>query len=377
MKGVPRGSAKFLRVVESPEKRHWSAGSWNAQGYTAPGMNWHSLENKRILGIVPIEEDGSAHFSVPADTFVFFQLLDENGMMIQSMRSGTVLQSGERTGCVGCHENRLSSPPPIGTETPLALMRPPSRLDGWHGPPRPFGFTAEVQPVLDRHCVECHDYGKEAGRKLNLAGDRTLCFNTAYQELWRKGYVRCVGGGPAPVQQAYSWGSHASPLIQVLRNPKFPGHETVKLSDEELDRIITWIDLNAVYYAYYACAYPDSLTGRSPLDGAQLGRLSQLTGLDIGRARNHGDNPGPQVSFDRPPLSPCLMRFTDKNDPAYKEALAIIEAGKAMLAKRPRADMPGFVPCEKDLSREQKYAARRQAELRSRKAIHDGAKVYD
>ena len=77
MQGVRRGAVKALRVVESPEKRHWSHGSWNGQGYTAPGMNWHSLENKRILGTVPVEDDGSAYFSVPGEKFVYFQLLDD------------------------------------------------------------------------------------------------------------------------------------------------------------------------------------------------------------------------------------------------------------------------------------------------------------
>jgi len=376
MKGVKRGAAKYLRVVESPEKRHWSPGSWGGQGYTAPGMNWHSLENKRILGTVPVEEDGSAHFAVPADTFIYFQLLDENGMMIQSMRSGTVLQSGETTGCVGCHEHRLGAPP-VGSETPLALRRAPSKLDGWYGPPRLFGFTAEVQPVFDKHCVVCHDYGKKTGEKLNLAGDPTLAFNAAYHELWRKRYVKCVGGGPAEVQQAYGWGSHASKLVQVLRDPKYAGHEKLKLSKEELDRIITWTDLNCVYYATYACAYPNSRTGRCPLDRKQLGRLSQLTGVPFNGLMNYAGNPGPLVSFRRPELSPCLSKFKDKSDSAYKEALSIIQAGKAMLAKRPRADMPGFVPCEKDLSREQKYAARQTAEHRSREAIRTGARVYD
>ena len=95
MQGVKRGSVKTLRVVESPEKRHWSPGAWFGQGYTAPGMNWHSLENKRILGTVPVEEDGSAFFRVPADTFVYFQLLDASGMMIQSMRSGANVHAGE------------------------------------------------------------------------------------------------------------------------------------------------------------------------------------------------------------------------------------------------------------------------------------------
>ena len=69
-------------------------------------MNWHSFENKRILGVVPVEEDGSVHFEVPSDRFVYFQLLDQDGKMIQSMRSGTIIQSGEVQACVGCHESR-------------------------------------------------------------------------------------------------------------------------------------------------------------------------------------------------------------------------------------------------------------------------------
>ena len=88
MKGVEPGAVKYLRVVESPEKR--SFGTWNdgwfGQGEEAPAMNWHSFENKRILGTVPVEDDGSAYFEVPANRFVYFQLLDKDGMMIQTSR---------------------------------------------------------------------------------------------------------------------------------------------------------------------------------------------------------------------------------------------------------------------------------------------------
>ena len=373
MRGVRRGAVKSLRVVESPEKRAWSQGMWVGQGYTAPGMNWHSLENKRILGTVPVEEDGSAYFAAPCDKFLYFQLLDENGMMIQSMRSGTALQSGERAGCIGCHEDRLAAPLSEKARTPIALGKDPSELEGWYGEPRPFGFMAEVQPVFDAHCVQCHDYGKEAGQKLNLAPDRDVAFNTAYNELWRKRCVECVGAGPAEIQQAYSWGSHASKLVQILRG----GHKDTRLSEEELDRIITWVDINAPYYASYSSAYPDSLTGRCPLDERQLGRLAELTGVPFAALRSYNANRGPEISFERPELSPCLARFSNKSDPQYREALALIRAGGDMLKARPRADMPSFAPCETDRRREEKYAARREAELRSRRAIAAGEKVYD
>lgn len=368
---------KALRVVESPEKRHWSPGAWFGQGYTAPAMNWHSLENKRILGTVPVEEDGSAYFAVPSEKFVYFQLLDANGMMIQSMRSGTSVQSGERASCVGCHDQRRSAPPSTTAPASLALRRGPSRLAAWYGPAREFSFLAEVQPVFTRHCVNCHDYGKKPGQKLNLAPDRTLTFNTAYTALWRKGYIKCVGGGPAEIQEAYSWGSFPSKLIQEIRDPRVPEHKGLKLSTEELDRIITWVDLNGIYYPTYASAYPDSLTGRIPLSNEQLDRLGRLTGVPFAQQRGYDSNQGPEVSFDRPELSPCLARLP-AGDPRRQEALAIIQAGKESLARRPRGDeMVGFIPSEADLRREAKYAQRRQIELLNREAIRQGQKTYD
>ena len=379
LNGAQRGTVKSLRVVEAPEKRTWSHGKWIGQGYTAPGMNWHSLENKRILGTVPVEADGSAYFAVPAEKFVYFQLLDQNGMMIQSMRSGAFVQPGERTGCVGCHEHRLAAPPLAQRHESLALQRPPSQLNGWHGEARLFGFTAEVQPIFNRHCLECHDFGKKGAARLVLAPDRDLTFNAAYIELWRKRYVECVGAGPAEIQQAYSWGSHPSKLVRVLR----AGHHDVKLSAEELDRIITWVDINAPYYPTYNCAYPESVSGRCPLTRPQLAQLCQLVGPpfnwgDEGSAFNSfGSCPGIMVSFDRPELSPCLAVFKDKTDPKYVQALALIEAGKAMLAAHPEADRPGFVPCAEDQRREQKYAERRRVEQRNREAIRTGSKAYD
>lgn len=373
MQGVKRGSVKYLRVVESPEKRNWTHPNWQGQGTIAPAMNWHDFLNKRILGTVPVEKDGSAYFAVPTDRFVYFQLLDEDGMMIQSMRSGTVVQPGETTGCVGCHEDRRSAPPPARAETLTALRRSPSSLAGWYGKPRLLSYMEEVQPVFDRSCVECHDYGKDAGAVLNLAADRTNTFNTSYNELWRKKLINCIGAGPAQIQQPYSWGSHASRLVEVIRSQ----HHAVELDAESLDRIVTWIDINGPYYPSYDTAYPDNLAGRSPLDNAQLERLSKLTRTPFAKLATGNDNRGPQISFDRPELSPCLARFKNTTGSGYREALSIIRAGRKMLAERPRADMPGFQPCSLDQNRQERYAVRQQEELRNRRAIRAGEKAYD
>jgi hypothetical protein len=69
--------------------------------------------------------------------------------------------------------------------------------------------------------------------------------------------------------------------------------------------------------------------------------------------------------------------FSEKTDPEYQEALALIRAGEESLANRPEADEPGFQANVRDLWREQKYLARDQMEQRSRVAIRQGAKVYD
>ena len=364
MDRVKRPAVKYLRIVESPEKRFWSRSSWNGSGTQAPGMAWDDFNNKRIIGTVPVEADGSAYFTVPADRFVYFQLLDENKMMIQSMRSGTIARPGETTGCIGCHENRLSAVPNNRTK---ALTRPPSRPTDWHGRRRLFGYPAEVQPVLNKYCVRCHDYGKRAGGKLNLAGDKTLMFNVSYHQLRSTKLVKVPGAGPHQVLMPYSWGSHASKLIKVVRRK----HKGVKLDPESFERLAAWIDINAPYYPSYATAYRANLYGRCPLNNGQLAGLSKLTGCNLWDQKQAA-----QVSFDRPELSPCLVRLK-KGSRQYREAVAIIAAGRKMLAQRPRADMPGFVPDQLGQRRQAEYLMRRRIESANRRAILAGRKVYD
>ncbi|MCX6905073.1 MAG: hypothetical protein NTW03_16655, partial [Verrucomicrobia bacterium] len=368
--GVRRGTVKWLRVVESPEKRFWTHAGWNGQGQEAPAMNWHDFGNKRILGTVPVETDGSAYFEVPADRFVFFQLLDENMMMVQSMRSGTIAQAGERAGCIGCHEERRLAAP-NGNDV-LALRRPPSKLQGWYGPPREFNYLADVQPVFDKHCLQCHDSGQKAAQIVNLARDRDLVFNVSYNELWRKRMIKVIGAGPSETQAALAWGAHASKLGQLLL--KDWKH---KLTAEEFERVVTWMDLNAPYYPSFACAYPGNLAGRSPLDNPQLARLEELTGVPLRRQAGCADNQGPQVCFDRPELSRCLGKLSNPDDPKRQAALTIIRAGAQSLARNPEADSPGFIPCPTDQWREKKYQAREETERRNREAMREGRKQFE
>ncbi len=387
MQGVRRGDVVSLRVVESVEKRVWTDPLWRcaqfAQGayigdtLNRPAVSWAGFEVKRILGTVPVEADGSASFEVPAERFVYFQLLDRDGMVISSMRSGTQVQPGETQACIGCHDNRLAIQPPSGNS--LALRRPPSELTGWHGATGSFNYLQEIQPIWDQHCVRCHDFGQEAESKLVLAGDKELVFNASYVELFqnwgREGaWLNTVGLGLAPIKPAYSTGAHRSRLVELLRR----GHYEVRLSPQEMNRIVTWIDLGGPYYPDYASAHPTNVAGRAPLSIAQLQRLAALTGLPLSDGQG---NPGFAdhrlwVSFDRPDVSPCLRKL-DKSGEAYREALAIIQAGQAELQQNPEADMLHFRPCEAHQLREAKYQVLREREAGRRQALAEGHKVYD
>ena len=368
MKGVKPGSIKALRVIESPEKRNWTGPSgWFGDGEMAPCMNWHSFENKRILGTVPVEADGSAWFEVPGNTFVYFQALDAEGKMVQSMRSGTIVQPGEVQSCTGCHEDRLGAAP-ASPAVPVSTTRPPSKLNGWYGAPRKFSFQREVQPVFDRRCVSCHDYGKKAGEKLNLSGDLGAFFCTSYVDLHARGFIHCIGGGPAETQQAYSWGAHASKLTRTLY-----GHGHAKLTDEERDRIITWMDINAPYYPVYESAYPANPGGRVPLDWNEWDRIKKLAGRDI---RNGCSDQREQLDFTRPECSRILDGVTDPA--ANAEILEIVRRGAARLRERGRGDVEeGFVPCEVDRAREAKYVRRAAIEEEVYGAIRERRKLYD
>ena len=140
---------------------------------------------------------------------------------------------------------------------------------------------------------------------------------------------------------------------------------------------MTWIDINAPYYPTYYSAYPNNMGGRTPLDDREMKQLGQLTGINWGAEVNFDRNTGPWVSFDRPELSPCLAKFTGKDDPKYKEALSLIQTGKERLTQRPRGDLADFQPCEKDLQREAFYQERLQIEWRNREAVLKGEKMYD
>lgn len=238
--------------------------------------------------------------------------------------------------------------------------------------------------------------------KINLTGDKGPAFSLSYTNLlarspavWTrpepgapKPLVNIIGAGPTKVVGPLTWGSTRSRLIDMHR----AGHNKVKLSREDLDRLATWIDLNAPYYPSHVTRYAANTFGRCPLTHPELAELGRLALAAPGKARagwrqvsdySVADlsrlimTVGSPINFTRPQRSLCLQGWPDPADANYRRALAIIEEGAERLRRHPRADMPGFVPCGADADRLAFRARRLAVEQRNREAIRQGRKVYD
>ena len=236
------GKARFVQVVEAHE-RHIHTRPYNVEVGPDSGF-----EVKTVLGTVPVEADGSAYFRLPADTSVFFSVLDQDGRALHTMRSVTNLQAGERTACVGCHEPFRRAP---ANTAPLAGRRAPSKIT-----PPPWGvrrmdYAELVQPVLEEHCTACHDGSKDKGKGLDLTARKHKPFHGMNIPLSYYHLRHHVKHAPifAYSLPPGSFGSRVSPLIARLRDPARPCG--LKLPAERLKLFQAWIDCNAPFLGRY------------------------------------------------------------------------------------------------------------------------------
>ncbi len=222
-----------------------------------PRIGHANAENARaLLGTVPVEPDGSAFFRVPARRPVYFQTVDASGRAIQGMRSIVYLHPGERRSCVGCHEpgSLAALPHPC-----LASRRPASTLQPGPKGSSPFSFPELVQPVLDAHCVRCHDGRPGQGKgSLSLLGARATGFSESYQNL--KKYLRWYEWGPESISQIAtvpgSQGADESPLADVLDDKD---HRQNDLPDTARRALYLWLDANVPFSGNYEKAAGASL----------------------------------------------------------------------------------------------------------------------
>jgi hypothetical protein len=271
MNGVPRGTIKYLRISQHVG---WPFDAERGQMDYIPGVagqkriDFQSWSPVRVIGTVPVAEDGSAHFRVPADSAIYFQALDDRHMEVVRMRSMVSLKPGEVRGCRGCHESQAGAPLP-SSGLPTALGRPPlSPTPPSWGAERLLGYEWLLQPILDRHCIRCHgaeepdgglDFTATAASDGLYQSYRTLFGLTAGGNEPGRRLVSCSDRfSDARVTRPMQFGSHKSSLVRVLLDNPLHRDE-VRLEPDEWLTLVTWVDANAPYH--------DRFFNKRPQDG--------------------------------------------------------------------------------------------------------------
>ena len=260
LKGIARGTVKKVRVV----KLDFMATDIGRKQGPSAISDLAAWDVKIVLGESPVYEDGSAAFEVPARTPMYFQAIDAKGHVVQTMRSWSTLMPGETFGCIGCHEDKDDAVP--NKAITMALKEGVKPLEPFYDiTGKGFSFPKMIQPILNAKCVKCHQGGEsrlpdlratpvwdqEARKFWNqsyhvlISTDRPRPqANDANQRLGviaeKSRYLNWIGRWSVPVMiPPYSHGSSRSPLVALLEK----GHENVKMTREEMDKISCWIDL--------------------------------------------------------------------------------------------------------------------------------------
>lgn len=236
----PEGTRiKALRIIQVLPK--------STPGRNNPQIGYGTEKNARsVLGTVPVEEDGSVSFYLRPYIPVYFQALDEKGMAVQSMRSDIYVSSQENLSCIGCHETRTGAPATARRVT-LAMQRGPSSITPETEGSNPFSFVRLVQPVLDRHCVDCHAKDAKAPVLSTLPDDEPWSWLPSYRHLRSFAFYYDDGGFTESKTYPGKFGAIASKLYAHLSKD----HHGLKLPPEDMRRITLWLDCNSDFYGTY------------------------------------------------------------------------------------------------------------------------------
>ena len=390
---VPRGSIKKLAIVQEIEKPLGIDPGLRAFGFQFPVVSCGATyAPKKIWGYATVEPDGSANFQVPAEKPIYFLPLDDKGMAVQRMRTFTHLMPGEVQSCVGCHADRNYAMANTTGQAPTratAMMRKTETLEVPSWDVTGFSYPHIVQPILSRHCVECHGYDTPAGG-LELTADKTDFFNVSYENLVRNGTQAMDwerGGAPGDFgENKYTswintyngqehnilqiepgqWGAKASLLAQIIdrNHPDKEGKPKIDMTADEKARIYAWLDLNVPYYGTSHSNYTERRGCRQQLPDdfttlivdigkrrcASCHQEAKDNGNWILRSNKHFyiriDNPE-RNNFLRAPLAKeaggtgqCAQAvFKTKTDPDFQKIMAAFDQLKRKLEQNPRYDM--------------------------------------
>lgn len=392
MPGIAPGTVKSLRILETTSRISGvpPGGRWWNQAFL---VSWQgSYDVKNVIGVVPVEADGSAYFEAPAGKAIYFQALDGDGRMVQSMRTFVQAVPGVTRSCTGCHEAEGSAPASQSNPAlSMALKKPAAKPapESWGS-----GFVdypSMVQPVLDRRCVSCHGEKDIAGG-IDLSGGWTWAFNISYETLLKNtlsGFLNCNNGSvkTSEIQPPRAHGSGAAPLAQLLVS----GHSgyVTNMPRAEIDLLMAWMDGNCNYYGKWdyttnaTCgtilSLREKLLGEMDKNGCvkchareigndwinlQHPELSRILRAPMAKnsagglalCRDHkAQKPLPLVTqaiqppdVFNPRRTPApdasgdaVASFADEKNGGYEAMLSIIRGGRELALQQPRVDMPG------------------------------------
>ncbi|MDR3196924.1 MAG: hypothetical protein LBU34_03555 [Planctomycetaceae bacterium] len=420
MNGVKRGEIKKLLILETlPMPIHYTGGM-------EPMTYGGSFTLERVVGTVPVDPDGSARFKLPAKRAFFFVALDENNSAVKRMQSFLTVMPGEATACVGCHEERTTTPLQM-RKMPTAMSRPASPITEIAKPVNRFSpkntadkvvtdktanenvipdvidYPRDIQPIWDKHCVECHSPEKREGH-FNLTGNRGPMYSISYSNIMarthsaldnqRYGKETLVADGrnrPLGNYPPRTLGSGASAIYTKYCQQE---HYGVNFSEHEKMLVILWLETGATYIGTYAglgCGmlggYLVNTLDRSDLEWAETKAMQTALQKNCASCHNEQKQLPTSVSdeirhtwwvypndpndsrrkysrhlfFDltKPEKSALLLAplskeeggyglcgefVLKKDDESYKTILTGIERAKLQLDTIKRFDMPDFQP---------------------------------
>ena len=327
--GVKRGDAKWLRVIEESSRVSKSPGS-NIYNQTFSISAALAFSAKIYHGMVPIYEDGSVYFEAPSGRAIFFQVLDEDKRLIQSMRTFIQAAPGTTRSCIGCHEKKTNAPTSLKPiPNTLALKNAPSvpKAESWGS--GYMDYSTLIQPIWDKNCISCHGGEKGFKGRLDLTGGWTSQFNNSYENLVDRRHTQlipyytagidCMNGTAhysVPLFPAKSYGSAVAPLAKVIAS----GHKgrIKNITQTERDMVYAWIDSNGLYFGTW------DYTKYGPFLKPWLDTREKLTEI-MAKANCYSCHDkhfgGDWINLQKPELSRILRSPLAKGDRGFGRAI--------------------------------------------------------
>ena len=228
---------------------------------TRPGetndFSANEFEKRALIGMAPVQSDGSFRIKVPANTPISFATLDQNGRGFVVKRTHLSVRPGEEFNkCVGCHEDRAAGGPVVTNATPMAAMLPAHDLNLPSSNFMVINYQQTIGPIVAAKCVSCHQPTIVGPDTTAAAGNLDLTAvpdTTEMGRIFPRGYVSLSGESMMAAHQvvdpAFPRRSLLIDYVLGLGSQSVAGaHPTAStLTDREKRMFNLWVLLGAQY----------------------------------------------------------------------------------------------------------------------------------